>query len=131
MRTKTSAIITGQRMPEVFKKINFKTDYPTPLRMMICTHFKKKNFNFQKEVTPVHHHHNRNKRIILARSSNIMYNSACFSKSKLALFDAEDRQKALGRDYCHLIPTGSAYYETWIASGVVRGFKFKRAFDIG
>lgn len=92
---------------------------------------KKKKCVFLRSPSPGQHYNGKNKRIFLARSSDIMYNTACFSKSNFALFDAQDRQKATGRDYCPLIPTGSSYYETWIASSVVRGFEFKRTFDIG
>ena len=73
----------------------------------------------------------KNKRISLEPSSDILYKSVCSSKLKYAVFDAEDRQKAIGTDYCLLIPTGIPYYDTWIASAVVRGFKYKRTIDIG
>lgn len=71
-------------------------------------------------------------RVSYAPSAEEIYKTVCFStKRKYAAFEAEDRHKAIGKNICRLIPTLSSYYETWIASAIKRGFKYKRSFDMG
>ncbi|CAB0044614.1 unnamed protein product [Trichogramma brassicae] len=52
-------------------------------------------------------------------------------RKRYAVFEADDRHKALGRDFCRLVPTGAHYFESFVASAVRRGFKYKRCFDLG
>lgn len=71
-------------------------------------------------------------RIFYVSTGAELYSKMCTAtKTKYAVFDSEDRQKAMGKDICKMIPVQSSYFETWIASAVKRGFKYKRSFDIG
>ncbi|XP_034937800.1 probable glutamate receptor, partial [Chelonus insularis] len=69
-------------------------------------------------------------RFIYIESSRKMREKVCWSKKKYAMIGSEDKQQA-SRYACNLIPTGSPLFGTWTTSGVVKGFKYKRAFDIG
>lgn len=71
-------------------------------------------------------------RVLYVPSALELFERACFSGSrKYAAFEAEDRRSALGADTCRLVPAETSYFETWIASAVKRGFKYKRSFDFG
>ncbi|KAL7302170.1 hypothetical protein TKK_0005393 [Trichogramma kaykai] len=77
-------------------------------------------------------------RVSYAPAAQDMYAKACAAaaspsrrKKRYAVFEADDRHKALGRDFCRLVPTGAPYFESFVASAVKRGFKYKRCFDLG
>ncbi|XP_014231845.1 uncharacterized protein LOC106655802 [Trichogramma pretiosum] len=78
-------------------------------------------------------------RVSYAPAAQDMYAKACAAaasssskrKKRYAVFEADDRHKALGRDFCRLVPTGAHYFESFVASAVKRGFKYKRCFDLG
>ncbi|XP_053599177.1 uncharacterized protein LOC103573567, partial [Microplitis demolitor] len=56
---------------------------------------------------------------------------ACWSKKKYAIIEADDRQQASGMKTCYLVKTGKPLFSTWTTNGIVKGFKYKRSFDIG
>ncbi|KAG8040402.1 hypothetical protein G9C98_001216, partial [Cotesia typhae] len=61
---------------------------------------------------------------------NRMTAKACWSKKKYAIIEADDRQQASGMKSCLLVKTGSPIFSTWTTNGIVKGFKYKRSFDI-
>lgn len=71
-------------------------------------------------------------RVSYTSSVDELYQKGCFTKTKkIAVFEAEDRHKSVGRNVCPMVPTRSSYFETWIASAVKQGLQYKRSFDIG
>ncbi|CAG5092839.1 Protein of unknown function [Cotesia congregata] len=64
-------------------------------------------------------------------SKERMTAKACWSKKKYAIIEADDRQQASGMKSCLLVRTGSPLFSTWTTNGIVKGFKYKRSFDIG
>lgn len=60
-----------------------------------------------------------------------MFDMVCFSiKPKYAAFQGEDEYKAR-KIMCDLTPMGQSYLDMWIASGIVKNFKYKRTIDLG
>ncbi|XP_011499261.1 PREDICTED: uncharacterized protein LOC105363293 [Ceratosolen solmsi marchali] len=71
-------------------------------------------------------------RVFYTSSTFELYNEICFSKKKrLAIFEAEDHHETMGKLFCQLVPTKKSYFISSIASGVKRGYRYKRSFDIG
>ncbi|XP_011069007.1 PREDICTED: glutamate receptor ionotropic, kainate 5-like [Acromyrmex echinatior] len=71
-------------------------------------------------------------RLILASTFEDMHKKACFSKKeKYVIFQTEVMHKAVGNSMCHLINVGEPYTKTWITSGIVKNFKYKRSIDLG
>ncbi|KAG5307518.1 GLRK protein, partial [Acromyrmex insinuator] len=71
-------------------------------------------------------------RLILASTFEDMHKKACFSKKeKYVIFQTEVMHKAVGNSMCHLINVGEPYAKTWITSGIVKNFKYKRSIDLG
>ncbi|XP_057321087.1 uncharacterized protein LOC130664915 isoform X2 [Microplitis mediator] len=64
-------------------------------------------------------------------SKERMTHRACWSKKKYAIVEADDRQQASGMKNCYLVKTGEPLFSTWTTNGIVKGFKYKRSFDIG
>lgn len=64
-------------------------------------------------------------------SKKAMYDKACYSKNKYAVLESDDRQRASGLDFCSLVQTGRPVFTTWVTTGVVKNFKYKRAFNTG
>ena len=57
----------------------------------------------------------------------------CFDKSKnhYAGFMSENAYAFSGKFVCQLTSTPEKLYTVYISSGIRRGFKYKRSFDIG
>ncbi|XP_039315004.1 uncharacterized protein LOC120359820 [Solenopsis invicta] len=61
-----------------------------------------------------------------------MLKLACMrSKKKYTVFQGEDEYKTIDQTECYLTPTGKSYLNTWMASGIVKNFKYKRTIDLG
>lgn len=60
-----------------------------------------------------------------------MFDTICSSrKRKYAVFQGEDEYKAR-EIICKLTPVGQSYLDMWVASGIVKNFKYKRTIDVG
>lgn len=89
---------------------------------MFCQDLVSKYFKKARDVN----------RVSYTLTTYDLYQKVCYSKKrKFAAFEAEDLHKASSKNYCNLVHTESSYFETWIASAVRRGFKYKRSFDTG
>lgn len=56
----------------------------------------------------------------------------CSSKrNKYAIYQGEDVHKVNGDIICHLTHIGIPYIKTWVTSGIVKNFKYKRTIDLG
>lgn len=72
------------------------------------------------------------KRLIIISTTEKMEKWACFSqKDKYAIYESEDDHRMREHTMCHLIPTGRPLVKIWIASGIVKNFKYKRTVDLG
>ncbi|KAL6262696.1 hypothetical protein P5V15_005489 [Pogonomyrmex californicus] len=74
------------------------------------------------------------KRVNIALTAEQMYKMACGTKKgtkKYIIFQGEDEYKTRDKVLCHTIPIGISYMKMWIASGIVKNFKYKRAIDLG
>ncbi|KAM0730571.1 Glutamate receptor ionotropic, kainate 4 [Formica fusca] len=72
------------------------------------------------------------KRLIIISTTENMEKFACFSqKKKYAIYQGEDEYKMREHAMCHLIPTGRPLVKIWVASGIVKNFKYKRTVDLG
>ncbi|GAB1860042.1 Probable glutamate receptor [Camponotus japonicus] len=72
------------------------------------------------------------KRLIIISTTKKMEKLACFSqKNKCAIYESEDDHRMREHTMCHLIPTGRPLVKIWIASGIVKNFKYKRTVDLG
>ncbi|CAL1673900.1 unnamed protein product [Lasius platythorax] len=71
------------------------------------------------------------KRVVIASTIEEMFETVCSStKRKYAVFQGEDEYKAR-KTICRLTPIGQSYLDMWIASGIVKNFKYKRTIDLG
>ncbi|XP_016839123.2 glutamate receptor 2-like [Nasonia vitripennis] len=88
--------------------------------------------DFKETVSKYYKYSRDIKRVSYAPAAGEIFRKVCFTEDKkLAAFEAEDRHKAIGKNICRLISTKASYFETWIASAIKRGFRYKRSFDIG
>lgn len=72
------------------------------------------------------------KRVVVASTVEEMLKLACMrSKKKYTVFQGEDEYKTIDQTECYLTPTGKSYLNTWMASGIVKNFKYKRTIDLG
>ncbi|XP_071625820.1 uncharacterized protein [Temnothorax longispinosus] len=72
------------------------------------------------------------KRLIIIPTIEDMHKMACSSKKKkYAIFQGEDMHKVNGAIICHLTNTGKPLSKIWVASGIVKNFKYKRTIDLG
>ncbi|XP_039315002.1 uncharacterized protein LOC120359818 [Solenopsis invicta] len=77
---------------------------------------------------------NKSNRIIISSTVEEMFKLACMEdKQKYTIFQGEDDYKARTKNEkkCHMSPIGESYLKTWIASGIVKNFKYKRTIDLG
>ncbi|XP_070155501.1 glutamate receptor 2-like [Polyergus mexicanus] len=71
------------------------------------------------------------KRVVLASTVEEMFEMVCLSRrKKYAVFQGEDEYKTR-KILCNLTPIGQHYLHIWIASGIVKNFKYKRTIDLG
>nr|XP_012224433.1 PREDICTED: uncharacterized protein LOC105673403 [Linepithema humile] len=61
-----------------------------------------------------------------------MFKMACSTKGKrYVLLQGEDESKVRGNIICRLTLVGRPYLQMWIAAGIAKNFKYKRAIDLG
>jgi len=61
-----------------------------------------------------------------------MFELACMNgKGKYTILQGEDDYKARSQIGCHMIPIGKSYFKIWVASGIVKNFKYKKTIDLG
>lgn len=71
------------------------------------------------------------KRLVIASTVEEMLEMVCSSKKKkYAVFEGQETYKT-SKSMCHLTPIGKRYLHLWIASGIVKNFKYKRTIDLG
>ncbi|KYN22206.1 PREDICTED: uncharacterized protein LOC108759295 [Trachymyrmex cornetzi] len=71
-------------------------------------------------------------RLDVAPTVEKMYELACMKgKGKYTIFQGEDDYKVRNQIGCHMIPVGKSYFKIWVASGIVKNFKYKRTIDLG
>ncbi|KYN33174.1 putative glutamate receptor [Trachymyrmex septentrionalis] len=71
-------------------------------------------------------------RLIIAPTVERMFELACMKgKGKYTIFQGEDDYKVRNHIGCHMIPVGKSYFKIWVASGIVKNFKYKRTIDLG
>ncbi|KYM99095.1 putative glutamate receptor [Cyphomyrmex costatus] len=74
----------------------------------------------------------KTERLMLASTFEDMHKMACFSKKeKYVIFQTEAMYKVIGNIMCHLTTIGEPYAKTWVTSGIVKNFKYKRSIDLG
>ncbi|XP_018399298.1 PREDICTED: uncharacterized protein LOC108777015 [Cyphomyrmex costatus] len=69
-------------------------------------------------------------RLIIAPTVETMFKLACEDR-KYTIFQGEDDHKVRHEIGCHMIPVGKSYLKMWVASGIVKNFKYKRTIDLG
>ncbi|XP_012287599.1 uncharacterized protein LOC105703649 [Orussus abietinus] len=85
---------------------------------------------FKKREKPIYNTMQEKNRVLFLDNVTEIYHKVCFSKKKkYAVFESELIKLARGRT-CPLNPTGIHYFETWVASGIIKGFKYKRSIDV-
>jgi len=61
-----------------------------------------------------------------------MFKLACMKgKKKYTVIQGEDEFKTRGQIECHVTPVGEPYMTMWVASGIVKNFRYKRTIDLG
>ena len=72
------------------------------------------------------------KKFILETSAEELFKKICFDKSrKYTAVIGDERYKTYGKYVCSLYATPGSYFINYVSSGIQRGFKYKRSFDIG
>ncbi|XP_070516674.1 glutamate receptor 1-like isoform X2 [Cardiocondyla obscurior] len=72
------------------------------------------------------------KRTVIVPTIEEMFKLACAQgRVKYTPFYGEDEYKVIYPVECRLNPVGQSYFKIWIASGIVRNFKYKRTIDLG
>ncbi|XP_014602644.1 PREDICTED: uncharacterized protein LOC106786114 [Polistes canadensis] len=71
----------------------------------------------------------KSNRLLIVETDEEMYEKACFNN--YVMFFAEDVHNTKEDYICQLKPVGQIYYETWVASGISKKFKYKRTIDMG
>ncbi|KYQ48341.1 hypothetical protein ALC60_12669 [Trachymyrmex zeteki] len=72
------------------------------------------------------------RRLIIVPTVEKMFELACMKDNgKYTIFQGEDDYKVRSQIGCHMIPVGKSYYRIWVASGIVKNFKYKRTIDLG
>ena len=65
-------------------------------------------------------------------SAGELFKKVCFDKSiKYTGVIGDERYKTSGKKICTLNTIPGSYLKSYISSGIQRGFKYKRSFDIG
>ncbi|XP_011300180.1 glutamate receptor 4-like isoform X2 [Fopius arisanus] len=103
-----------------------KTDYKLILSTASLAFSK-----FQDIILPNYTSRKYRRKIKYVSVAEDMYRTGCHGTGKDALFEAEDRHRARATRTCTFIPTEEAYFSTWITTGMVKGFQFKRPIDNG
>ena len=85
----------------------------------------------QKRTSSLENNPKYRNRFIYVDTPQTMYEMACWGTEKYAIFESEDRQRAFGRYFCKLVPSGLVYFPTWVTAGISKNFKYKRTLDIG
>jgi len=49
---------------------------------------------------------------------------------KYVMFQNEETHKINGEIKCHLINIGEEFIRTWVTSGIIKNFKYKRTIDV-
>ncbi|XP_072759610.1 glutamate receptor ionotropic, NMDA 2A-like [Anoplolepis gracilipes] len=71
------------------------------------------------------------KRFVIVSTVDEMFKMVCSSeKKKYVAFQSEDEYK-IRNIICDVTPIGKSYLDIWIASGIVKNYKYKRTIDIG
>ncbi|XP_018351090.1 PREDICTED: glutamate receptor ionotropic, kainate 5-like [Trachymyrmex septentrionalis] len=70
-------------------------------------------------------------RLIVVSTLQEMHIKICSLPDKYAMFQNEEMHKVNGEIKCHLINIGEEFIRTWVTSGIVRNFKYKRTIDVG
>ncbi|XP_012535449.1 uncharacterized protein LOC105836157 [Monomorium pharaonis] len=72
------------------------------------------------------------KRFVVASTIEEVFKLACMSgKKKYTIFYGEDEYKTIDQTKCYLTPVGESYLKMWIASGIVKNFKYKKTINLG
>ncbi|KAG5342851.1 GLRK protein, partial [Acromyrmex charruanus] len=71
-------------------------------------------------------------RLVIAPTVEEMFELACMKdKEKYTIFQGEDDYKVRNQIGCQMISVGKSYFKIWVASGIVKNFKYKRTIDLG
>ncbi|EGI69073.1 hypothetical protein G5I_02245 [Acromyrmex echinatior] len=71
-------------------------------------------------------------RLVIAPTVEKMFELACMKdKEKYTIFQGEDDYKVRNQIGCEMISIGKSYFKIWVASGIVKNFKYKRTIDLG
>ncbi|XP_015181180.1 PREDICTED: uncharacterized protein LOC107068873 [Polistes dominula] len=71
----------------------------------------------------------KSNRLLVVETDEEMYEQACFND--YVMFFPEDVHDTKGDYICQLEAVGQVYFETWVASGISKKFKYKRTIDMG
>lgn len=89
--------------------------------ILTCYFFKEKYHNKGTDKILL-------KRVQFIDIAEDLHNTICNDMEKYAMFEIEDRFKALNRRGCPLQSTGN-YNETWITFAIKKNFRYKRTID--
>ncbi|KAG5307519.1 GRIA1 protein, partial [Acromyrmex insinuator] len=73
----------------------------------------------------------KSNRLIVVSTLQEMHKKICSLPDKYAMFQNEEMHKVNGEIKCHLINIGEEFIRTWVTSGIVKNFKYKRTIDVG
>ncbi|XP_018313471.1 glutamate receptor ionotropic, kainate 5-like [Mycetomoellerius zeteki] len=73
----------------------------------------------------------KSNRLIVVSTIQEMHEKICSLPKKYAMFQNEETHKVNGEIKCHLINIGEEFTRSWVTSGIVRNFKYKRTIDVG
>ncbi|XP_011699544.1 PREDICTED: uncharacterized protein LOC105456881 [Wasmannia auropunctata] len=72
------------------------------------------------------------KRFVIASTVEEMFKLACMKdKKKYVLLQSQDIYKTIGQTKCYVTSVGKSLMNMWIASGIVKNYKYKRTIDLG
>ena len=86
----------------------------------------------QQRIAPYLRNIQDKSRLYFVNTTTAGYRTVCFSeKNNFAIFEAVDNYLTVGKSICKLVPVGESHFNTWIGSGVKRGYPYKRSLDLG
>ena len=100
--------------------------------LILVNKFYNLCFLFFKDTAKYYLKTNQTDRLFVNDVAEKLFYEACFNdKKKTVIIHTDDRYKAYGKYICPLISIPAKYDTLIQTSGIRKGFKYKRSFDIG